>query len=102
MNTVKRFVGLILLVVCVNANANETERDSSRDVATKSAVKQTLDVERISPTQVFCMKQKRIGSHVSRNVCQTLAAWKQELDEKAIRSQHLIRPSGKRGWDTDW
>ncbi len=99
MNTVNRFVGLILLVVCVNANANEIERDSSRDVATKPAVKQTLDVERYSPTQVYCMERKRTGSRVSRKVCQTLAAWRHEADANAMRT-HLIRPSGRpKGWE---
>ncbi len=99
MRILSRIIGLGVLLVCVNAGAGEIERGSSRDVVTKSEAKQTVSVEQYSPTQVVCMKRKRIGSRVERNVCQTIAAWLQEANEKAMR-QHLIRPQGKRAaWE---
>lgn len=99
MRILSRIVGLGFLVLCANAGAGEIERGSSRDVATKPAVKQTLSVEQYSPTQVVCIKRRRTGSRVERNVCQTIAAWRQELNEKAMR-QYLIRPQGKRAaWE---
>ncbi len=100
MKTVSQVVGLMVLAMCVSAGANEIDRGNSRNVATKHETKQTLAVETYSPTQVFCMKRLRTGSRVSRNVCQTLAAWKQEMDEKAMR-RHLIKPGGRAAsWET--
>lgn len=95
--------GLVLLAICVNAGANEIERGSSRNVASRLVAKQTLKVEQYSPTQIVCMTRKRNGSRVSRKVCQTIAAWVQEANERVMRQQHLIRPQGKRAsWELDY
>ena len=91
---VGRVVGLAVLSVSVTVSANEMSHGDDRDVAAKLKVKETLAVEEYSPTQVLCMKQQRTGSRVVRNRCQTLAAWRQEINDRAMR-QHLIRPGGK-------
>ena len=80
MKTLCVVTGAVLLAVGVSAGADELERSSSRDVTAKPAVKETLAVEKYSPTQVLCLKQRRTGSRVITKRCQTLAAWKQEMD----------------------
>ena len=88
-------VGLSLLAVCVSTSAYDVGmRSSKRDVVTKSVEKKVIATPKYSTTQILCIKKLRTGSRVAQNKCQTLAQWKQEFDEQAMR-QYLIKPRGQ-------
>lgn len=90
----------VALTVSASAGANEIEHNGDRDTATGVTAKQTIDVDSIPLSQVFCMKKRRTGSRVTRNVCQTLAEWKHEMEARAMRQAHLMRPQGARAsWE---
>jgi len=84
----------------VSTNAYDVGQHSSRyDIVKKAVEKKVIAAPIYSPTQVLCLKQRRTGSRVIENKCQTLAQWKQQANERAMR-QYMIKPRGKSAaWD---
>ncbi len=101
VKVVSQIIGLGLLALCANASAYDVgQHNSKREAVKKPVEKKVVDEPKYSPTQIVCLKQRREGSRIIQNKCQTIAKWKRDHEEKEMR-KHLVRAKGASAvWET--
>ncbi len=100
VKAIGRIVSLSFMLVCVSTSAYDVgQRNSKRDLVAKPVEKEVVLTPKYSSSQILCLNQRRYGSRVTEHKCQTLAQWKQQLDQKSMR-KYMIKSSGKApGWE---
>ncbi|MEM7081741.1 MAG: hypothetical protein AAF465_03325 [Pseudomonadota bacterium] len=90
---VAMFVCAIGPIAGASEHASVGHSAQNAELETQQKSKAGLTKEQLA--QIVCVKQRRAGTRIVENKCQSVAAWKRDMEQRDMRSKHLIRASGK-------